>query len=84
MHYKEDKAVLIIPFKYNDRYIAVKNWYIAYQLVCISEVRGEVLDTMCDISSRIDDLSNNIACVIISLRSPIYPDVYSSLGRKEG
>ena len=77
MHYKEDKAVLIIPFKHNDRYIAVKNWYIAYSLVYICKVRRKALDIICYISSRVDDLSSNIVCIIVSLRLPIYPDVYS-------
>ena len=67
MHHKEAKALLIILFKHNDRYMTVKNWYIAYSLVCISKVRRKALDIMCDISSRVDDLSSNIACIIILL-----------------
>jgi hypothetical protein len=51
--------------------MTVKSWHIAYWLTYICKVRREVLDIMCDISSRVDDLSNNIACVIIPLRLDI-------------
>ena len=71
MYYKEVQALLIVAFKHHDRYMTVKNWYIAYSLVCISKVRRKALDIMCDISSRVDDLSSNIACIIIPLRLDI-------------
>jgi hypothetical protein len=35
------------------------------------KVRREVLDIMCDISSRVDDVSSIIVCVIVPLRLDI-------------
>ena len=84
MYYKEDKALLIIPFKHNDRYIAVKSWYIAYSLAYISTGRRKALYIMRYISSRVDVLSTNIVCMIIPLQLTIHKIYISDFGKMKG
>ena len=47
-------------------------------------MRKEALDSMCYISSRVDDLSSNIACIIIPLRLPIHKTYISDFGKMKG